>query len=509
MADHALEPKLPEALRAAEELPSLPAVALEVLRLTEDRDATLDDLARVLSMDPALAARLLKLANSPLFGLGSEVATLQRACMVLGLRTVKLMALSFSLVGTLRRPVPGPLDTRQFWHRSLLCAAAARSLASAAGIRLRDEAFLCGLLAHIGQLVLAQCAPAEYRAVTARAGDAWPTPELEREILGYDSFEIGGALLRSWSLPRMLCDGVRLPMSPERFAAEDRGSAAQLVRIVHVALRVEALACGPDARAARKELEASAADRLALSPEKLREMLDGLDADLKEVGRILSVEVDPLDMEDILRRAQSEIIKASLGVATEARLAKRRLSALQREKETLARQVLRDPLTGLANREAFERGLDACIRERGEGDRPGRLGLLMVDIDRFKEVNDRLGHPAGDAVLRAVGKALTAVVRGTDFPARYGGEEFAVVMPETTAAGLEAVAHRVRLAVERCVIDVGGRTTSVTVSVGGASLATIRSGDDRRALVAAADECLYQAKVAGRNRCVVRPESVT
>jgi diguanylate cyclase (GGDEF)-like protein len=505
MADRALEPKLPQALRAAEDLPSMPAVAIEVLRLTEDRDATLDDLARVLSLDPALAAKLLKLANSSLFGLGSEVATLQRACMVLGLRTVKLMALSFSVVGTLRTSTAGPLDTREFWHRSLLCATGARALAVATGSRLRDEAFLCGLLTHIGQLVLARCVPAEYRAVTDRAGDAWPTPELEREVLGFDSCEVAGALLRSWELPRLICDGVRFPENPERFAAEDRGTAAQVVRIVHVALRLEELACGPDPVRARRRLEEAGQRCLGLTPDRLRRLLGNLNGELAEVGRILSVEVDPLDMEDILRRAQSEIVRASVGVASEARVARRRASALQREKESLSRQLLKDPLTGLANRDAFERGLAACVQERRDGERSGELGLLMIDIDRFKGVNDRLGHLAGDEVLRAIGRTLTSVVRGTDFPARFGGEEFAVVMPETTAEGLEAVAHRVRLAVEKCLITAAGETLSVTVSVGGSSLATVRRDDDGRRLIAVADGCLYAAKLQGRNCCVVRP----
>lgn len=161
-----------------------------------------------------------------------------------------------------------------------------------------------------------------------------------------------------------------------------------------------------------------------------------------------------------------------------------------------------DALTGVANRRAFDQALQAewsRARRSGQG-----MALLMVDIDHFKEFNDRFGHPLGDACLRAVATALSGcATRGSDVVARYGGEEFAVVVSGTTRDGALALAETMRLAVERLRLATADPIGSVgvTISIGGAHVAQIASADPA-ALLAATDAALYEAKRAGRNRVV-------
>ena len=129
MSHLVFERELPSALTSAEDLPSLPAVALEVLRLTQDENSTVENLAQCLSRDPALAAKILKLSNSAMFSMGKEVTTLQRATMVLGLKTVKLMSLSFSLIGSIPGSgSEGRFSFEEYWRRSLVRSVSARSL---------------------------------------------------------------------------------------------------------------------------------------------------------------------------------------------------------------------------------------------------------------------------------------------------------------------------------------------------------------------------------------------
>ncbi|NRT57998.1 GGDEF domain-containing protein [Sphaerotilus uruguayifluvii] len=163
-----------------------------------------------------------------------------------------------------------------------------------------------------------------------------------------------------------------------------------------------------------------------------------------------------------------------------------------------------DPMTGLVNRRQFEASLD------GEIDRVARSGesamLLLIDIDHFKRVNDTYGHGAGDAVIRAVGRTLQDCVRPMDTVARIGGEEFAAVLPNCPASFGEAVADRIRLAIESCRIEVARRVhLSVTASVGGAFAPRwVRSS--ARLWMERADQQLYRAKAAGRNRtCMELP----
>jgi two-component system cell cycle response regulator len=160
---------------------------------------------------------------------------------------------------------------------------------------------------------------------------------------------------------------------------------------------------------------------------------------------------------------------------------------------------LRDPLTGLPNR----RQLDESLRvELSFARRHGTdLSLLVADIDRFKMVNDTYGHLVGDVVLRHVAQVLSTTVRVEDLVARFGGEEFVVIARSTGIAGAVQLAERLRVAVEGRVAQVEGRALRVTASFGVASLACVDE-ESAAALLARADERLYQAKERGRNRVV-------
>lgn len=166
--------------------------------------------------------------------------------------------------------------------------------------------------------------------------------------------------------------------------------------------------------------------------------------------------------------------------------------------DLVKRQAVTDELTGLFNHRRFQ---EVIAAEAAAARRFGQpLGLLMLDIDDFKRVNDTYGHQQGDVVLQEVARVLRECTREVDEPARYGGEEMAVAMRQTDTAGAEAIAERVREAVAG--LDVprldGAGTLRVTISCGVAASAA----GDAPALVAAADAALYAAKRAGKNRTV-------
>ncbi|TPG55468.1 diguanylate cyclase [Roseomonas nepalensis] len=172
--------------------------------------------------------------------------------------------------------------------------------------------------------------------------------------------------------------------------------------------------------------------------------------------------------------------------------------------ERLTRLASMDGLTGIANRRAFD---EALLHEWHHAARTGYpVSLLMIDVDRFKALNDSQGHLKGDECLRAIAEALggSACRRG-DLAARYGGEEFVLLLPDADAAGAAAVAERVRAAVEglRIPHPEGGLGGVVTVSVGAATTWPSAALPPAVAdLAGAADGCLYEAKLAGRNRVV-------
>ena len=188
---------------------------------------------------------------------------------------------------------------------------------------------------------------------------------------------------------------------------------------------------------------------------------------------------------------QALAVKSTL--EAELRLANQRLAGL----------ASTDELTGLPNRRALQESIDYQLSVTERTSRP--LSLIMIDVDRFKSFNDSMGHAAGDAVLRMLGRLLNDIVRGGDFPARYGGEEFTVMLPDTDRDGAVVAAERIRCRLEstRLTEDVP-RPCQVTASFG---IATTTGGEALESLFQRADQALYEAKRRGRNRvCVADPE---
>jgi diguanylate cyclase (GGDEF)-like protein len=168
-----------------------------------------------------------------------------------------------------------------------------------------------------------------------------------------------------------------------------------------------------------------------------------------------------------------------------------------RLRETLRSQAIRDPLTGLFNRRYLEETLE---RELSRSTRSGRpFGVIMLDLDHFKRFNDTFGHPAGDAVLRELGRYLADNTRGGDMACRYGGEEFTLVLPECPLAVTQRRAEELREGAKHLAVDYHGqRLGAVTISLGLANYP--EHGQSAEALLQLADAALYRAKGEGRDR---------
>jgi len=156
-----------------------------------------------------------------------------------------------------------------------------------------------------------------------------------------------------------------------------------------------------------------------------------------------------------------------------------------------------DPVTGLEVRSLGERRLSSLLAGAGAGTDGASLGVLFVDADRFKAVNDTFGHPTGDRALRMVGQSIAGGLRRGDLAIRWGGEEFLALLPDVDAVTLGSIAERVRMLVEHSWIQQGSDRVRVTVSVG-ATLA--RPGESIAALLERVDAHMYASKRGGRNR---------
>jgi diguanylate cyclase (GGDEF)-like protein len=163
--------------------------------------------------------------------------------------------------------------------------------------------------------------------------------------------------------------------------------------------------------------------------------------------------------------------------------------------DLLAKKAQIDALTGLWNRRHFDNRLEGELSLSRRSGRP--LAILMLDVDHFKSINDRFGHPMGDEVLRRIGLFLVEAVRQEDVVCRYGGEEFAIVIPNGSEGSVD-LAERLRTGIEKLHFTCNGQPLTVTVSIGLAA-----SDQPDEALLEQADAALYRAKQSGRNRVAV------
>jgi diguanylate cyclase (GGDEF)-like protein len=173
-----------------------------------------------------------------------------------------------------------------------------------------------------------------------------------------------------------------------------------------------------------------------------------------------------------------------------------------RLRESLRHQSIRDPLTTLYNRRYMEESLDRELQRAIRAQRP--IGVIMLDLDHYKQFNDTFGHAAGDVVLQELGGYLRAQLRGGDIACRYGGEEFTLILPECNLDNATARAEEVRLGIGRLEIRYHGQPLgTLHVSAGVAAFPV--HGSTAEALILAADAALYRAKHEGRDRVVTAP----
>ncbi len=483
-------------LKASNRLPSPPGVALRILELARSDDTSLDDLAKTVSSDPALASRMLKFVNSPSAGFGRQIATLDEAVNQIGLRGVQLMALSFSLVSSGKMDVSPSFNFDMFWSRSLACAVASKSFATHAGRLDPNEAFIIGLLYHIGQMATACAVPELYETVLVEALAAGKElSSVEKEKLGATHLEASVQLLQDWKLPDTIWQTIA--KSQDSKAPTSVNGRITPGRVLHMGDVTASLLCdSKEARSGKVEaILALTKEHFEMDDAAWSAFYDQIIRDWKAYGQLLSVKAGTdKSFRDLQEEAREKIATLSAATVMEN-------IGIKEQNQQLLHQSRTDALTGVANRAAFDERLLGELERARRTQCP--LALCLLDIDHFKKFNDTHGHQVGDHVLQSVAKALDETIRKMDLVARYGGEEFAVIAPECNLSKAGALAERLREAVEEIQLDVGGQKLRVTTSVGVAFAQWPALERTPAELIKIADAKLYEAKHAGRNRCCI------
>jgi diguanylate cyclase (GGDEF)-like protein len=474
------------------------------VRVCSDPDGDVGQLADVLARDPILAGQVLRVANSAFYYRGSEVTSLHRAAMVIGMRALKVVALGFTLSSEMpQKGTAAGLDLPVYWHRSVLNAVIARSLARTVDQPVAEEAFLCGLLSDIGKLALTHAAPEQYGAVVAEAG-GWPTEELERERLGFDASEAAERLLRGWKVPEMLVLGAAYATRSEQLAAESSDEARRIARIVGLAQCGTAVMFDEDKAAALVRFIGEAERRFGLKQDTVETLLSSIEEETGEAAQMLSVDLPSgVSYHGLVEQARTLMVQMSVEAMMRLDETSRTVAVLERENEDLQAKAHTDGLTGLPNREMLDGYLEQQTQLRLREELPGLLGVILIEVDRLGQFTEMLGHQAGDEVLRAVSGVLRQATRAADMLGRYGRERFCLVVPHGMPDTIQDAAERLRAAVEAHQIDLGDLGQWNATASLGCAYTKMSEPADLAKLMTAADVQLYQAKRGGGNRVVV------
>ncbi len=210
---------------------TLPEIYFRVRDVVDDPKSTMDDLAEVLKLDPAISARLLRIVNCPLYGFPKQIDTISRAVTIVGRQAINDLVTATTVGRTFSGMPIQLMDVSMFWRKSVLCALLARRIATACGIEDSERFFLEGLLRDIGHLVLYQTIPQRAQSALIEAGYLGTSlAEVEQSNIGCDFAEVGAELIRAWGMPVQIEQAIRCQLSPN-----DAGEFILHASIVHLA----------------------------------------------------------------------------------------------------------------------------------------------------------------------------------------------------------------------------------------------------------------------------------
>jgi diguanylate cyclase (GGDEF)-like protein len=484
-------------------LPTAAAVAMRFVELGQDPDAEPADYARVIGADSSLSSKLLALANSSWAGVRNRVTTVKMAVNLLGLSTVRTLAISYCMTGLHNELQLSPTESQCFWEVSLSKAVAARICANLTEPKRADEAYVAGLFQDFALTLMYSVLREPYLTLlNDPALSAAGLLAAEREVFAADHAAVGRAIAQKLELPELFVDTVAFH--------HDAARLAELVANPVLREATSAAALLPHACNAWNSEDAAALGALLGRRRPSLELGNFISQVQTEFVQLFTFfnegKLPDGKLPELLAAAARETADNTtrlVGTVNEmVREAAERGAQLHERMSTLESEATHDQLTGVLNRNGFT---NRCKQELAKAARYGiSLALCYLDVDRFKEFNDTYGHALGDAVLQMAIVQTQKVLPRQAIMGRLGGDEFVILLIGCSEENARSVAEQTVTAVARKSIDHEGHGLHASWSAG---LLYVRPTNELQGLddlMKAADQLMYAAKREGGNRLEMR-----
>jgi two-component system cell cycle response regulator len=431
-----MDQQLANRVRKYEGLPSLPAIAVQVLELVRHSNCDIPQLARLISKDPALASKILRTINSSMYVRPNKVSKLTQALTLLGLQTVRVLVLGFSLVRNLKFKNKGfkPLD---YWRRSIYSATAALTLAQRIGIEQQEEAFVASLLMDIGMLVLDDLLGESYGKIIDRARGHGDLCKIEDSVLQTTHAQVSGLLAEAWGLPECLSVPMGAHHTPNTV---DDTKLRELSNVCYLAGRCADVFVEESAAHAIVELRKFCESMYSISEADCDTLLNQISKRTAEIAPLFDVALNTqISYEEILKKANDSVIELTL-----ASQARERQEQDRRKEEDAARAT-----ATLLDRAKLDEILAAQMQPHAS--RP--VAVIVMAID---------GANARDVAYGTLCKLIQSAIRPTDIVGWFTESQIMLVLPNVSRTDGVGFAENIR----RALAAQPASTLPVTLSAG-------------------------------------------
>lgn len=485
----------------SEWLPTMPTIGLRIIDMLADEQVAIVQLAKEIKVDPVLTAKILHIANSPLYRSKAEILSVEHAVSWLGKSEVAGLVLSLDLATFDKEDTNQSTLFNEYWQQSFIQGCAMSRIAESSGQFPQNEAYICGLLMDLGRLLMLDGnAPGYFAIVEESRRKGLPLHQIETQRMGRNHAEVGEELLQCMGLPEQF--GRVAGLHCVTAAELEQHTEAEFFPLLAAAIASSAIGdffCRNNQAHSLAIVESVCRKHMRMSESDIQWFMDSVNSDIEQKAELYSVDVKSMvPMGQLIGHTNGQIGNQSTDLDPTSQL-QQEIDVLRRLVSNLEKKACHDSMTGIYNRDYWTAMLNERVNSSKFGNDP--FAILVIDIDKFKSINDVHGHLTGDFAITWTARCLDSYLK-TDLVARYGGDEFVAIVDYQSREELQARLDQLCREVEAEGGPAAKLPHPMTISIGGVLCNLNRPCPSLASRIfQIADEAMYQSKQAGGNSC--------